>query len=218
MSLETDVQCYTTIHLVYIFTLSIPFIVIYVIGIPLFQFIVMCWYRKHLDDWRHLPFYGFLFKGLKSKYFYWETIEQVFKVCLIILVKFLDADVRLQMMLAAMIIAIKIIMINIMRPFKLRFLNDSAKWAAYLVIVWLFIGIILWETTSNTVQVLCFVVIITFIVWFGVKWIFYFIVVFTGKCIGYYHTANSLKNTIWNSITKNWSTSFMDQDFILNWS
>lgn len=93
MDYETDVVCYKWIHLAYIFGLSLPFIIVYVIGVPAFQFGIMCRYRKQIENKDNLPYYGFLFKGLKPKFFYWENIEQFYKISLIILVKFMTGEV-----------------------------------------------------------------------------------------------------------------------------
>jgi hypothetical protein len=61
---DLSVVCYSSTHLTWIFTLGLPMMVVWVIGIPLAEIALLFFYRKNLDNEATVPYYGFFYRGL----------------------------------------------------------------------------------------------------------------------------------------------------------
>ena len=68
-------------------------------------------------------------------------------------------------------------------------MNDSARWAAYALITWIFVGAILNEIDDMGLSVVLLILVSIMTASFVIKWIFFFILVFVDKCRGYYESA-----------------------------
>ncbi|EWS72595.1 transmembrane protein, putative (macronuclear) [Tetrahymena thermophila SB210] len=86
---QLNYECYSDIHLIYIFTFIIPFLFIWCVCIPFY------YYRK-LKAFQHSPqlsnrynqilTHGILYKSYKTQYAYWELIKILKKLLLMILI------------------------------------------------------------------------------------------------------------------------------------
>ncbi|EAR91494.2 transmembrane protein, putative (macronuclear) [Tetrahymena thermophila SB210] len=86
---QLNYECYSDIHLIYIFTIIIPFLFIWCVFIPFY------YYRK-LKAFQHSPklsnrydqilTHGILYKSYKTQYAYWELIKILKKFLLMILI------------------------------------------------------------------------------------------------------------------------------------
>lgn len=59
---------------------SFPGLIIWGFGIPLFSFLVLWFDRKNLKDEFVMGKYGFLYRGYKLKFYYWESVIMVRKI------------------------------------------------------------------------------------------------------------------------------------------
>ena len=69
---DTDEECWTTIHKVFLIILGIPTVVIWCVGMPLY-FYYRLWKAQHLLFYKDfLEYYGFFYNGLKTnKGYHW---------------------------------------------------------------------------------------------------------------------------------------------------
>jgi hypothetical protein len=67
---DLRVQCYTPLWYSYAY-LSIPFILLYPIGIPLFFFLMMYMHREHLLEPLYKVQLGFLYAGYRDGYWWY---------------------------------------------------------------------------------------------------------------------------------------------------
>ena len=68
---DLDQPCWSTNHVIAVMTIGIPTLIIWVIGMPVFIFVVLESHRKqkHNDEIRFR--YGMLMEGYEDEYFYW---------------------------------------------------------------------------------------------------------------------------------------------------
>ena len=67
----------------------------------------MWWHRKDLDNSTSVPYYGFFYKGLKQKFFYWEIVESISKLLFVFANKFIYNELNVQILLASIILSVK---------------------------------------------------------------------------------------------------------------
>ena len=74
MNDDMEEACWKSLHLASVLMIGIPILVIWVIGMPLFIFVVLESHRrsKHNDKIRFR--YGMLMEGYEDDYFYWESV------------------------------------------------------------------------------------------------------------------------------------------------
>lgn len=85
---DLNIQCYTVEHTLWIMSIGLPAVIIFVIGIPLGAFIVL-YRRKAILMTEHCKAtFGFLYSGFEMKFFYWECVIMIRKVLVISIVVF----------------------------------------------------------------------------------------------------------------------------------
>ena len=75
-------KCYMGEHVLWALYLGVPFILIAVIGLPLLAFSTLSKNSTNLDSPDVLKKYGFLFRGYRLKFWYWEGIILIRKLAL----------------------------------------------------------------------------------------------------------------------------------------
>jgi len=71
---DTDVVCHKGSHLLLLFGLGIPFLVLVSFGMPLGLLIVLVRWREKLHDRSFLDSYGFLYRSYRPECRYWEVV------------------------------------------------------------------------------------------------------------------------------------------------
>ena len=67
------------------FLIVVPSLVVWGFGIPLFALFLLIKEKNKLDTVETKQKYGFLFRGYKKRYFYWEIVIMYRKLSLIII-------------------------------------------------------------------------------------------------------------------------------------
>jgi hypothetical protein len=83
MKNDLEVVCYDSGHWLVAMFVALPSIIVWGLGIPLFAMILISTERKKLDSVETREKYGFLFRGYKKRYFFWEGVVMYRKIILI---------------------------------------------------------------------------------------------------------------------------------------
>ena len=89
MKNDLEVLCYQGAHYVWALFVALPSIIIWGLGIPLFATLLIFRERKSLDSVTTREKYGFLFRGYKKKFFFWESMVMYRKIALIFISVFI---------------------------------------------------------------------------------------------------------------------------------
>ncbi|CDW83118.1 UNKNOWN [Stylonychia lemnae] len=81
--------CYSNKHQFWAFGLGLPVLIVWGLGIPLFAFILIETEKKSLESVATREKYGFLYRGYKSRFYYWEIFITYRKMFLIFIQVFL---------------------------------------------------------------------------------------------------------------------------------
>ena len=122
--LLADLQepCFKNDHLFYMMLLTIPQILIYIIGLPVAATLLIVINKKHLHKKKFYMRYGLLYLGYKDNRAWWELIIAIRKVSVVAIGTFgtLLRVVDVQAHLALLIIFISIVLHLIGKPFDME--------------------------------------------------------------------------------------------------
>ena len=156
-------------HFKYVLMLTIPQIIIYIIGLPLAGTIHLIRNKKHLHEEHFLMRYGLLYLGYRDERAWWELVIAFRKVAIVLIGTFgtFLGVVDIQAHLALLVVFISIALHLVGKPFdmekpKSKFLYNLELVA--LIICWMtFWGGLLFflgESVSNGVKILVTVCIV----------------------------------------------------------
>ena len=80
---DLEVMCYKGEHIFWALGVGVPSIVVWGMGIPLFALILLIKERKIIESRATREKLGFLFRGYKTRFFYWEIVIMFRKIVLI---------------------------------------------------------------------------------------------------------------------------------------
>eukprot|EP00350_Pseudokeronopsis_sp_OXSARD2_P000010 CAMPEP_0170550866 /NCGR_PEP_ID=MMETSP0211-20121228/8875_1 /TAXON_ID=311385 /ORGANISM="Pseudokeronopsis sp., Strain OXSARD2" /LENGTH=112 /DNA_ID=CAMNT_0010857657 /DNA_START=806 /DNA_END=1144 /DNA_ORIENTATION=+ len=80
-----DIVCQGYQYRIFSLGLALPGILVWGVGIPCFAFLLMVRVKKQLDKVEIKEKYGFLYRGYKKQYFYWEIVIMYRKILLIVI-------------------------------------------------------------------------------------------------------------------------------------
>lgn len=93
---DLEELCYGHKHTMMICVIAVPMLIAYVLGIPLTGLALLLKNRDRLDDARLRKKYGFLYKGYKQQYYFWETVIYARKVVVSFIAVFWTYDPKAQ--------------------------------------------------------------------------------------------------------------------------
>jgi len=170
VSIDLDMDCFSSTHLMWIFLLGAPMFIIYGIGIPLIAFIILKT-RDNLESIETKRYFLMLYQGFKPRRFFWEFVNTLRKIIIMFLSIFL-ARVSLYMKTASIIITLLFFLrVQIcLSPYKLEDNNRLERLEMTTGMMTLFGGMIFVEEDSQ-VEVIDFIIFL-FIIFVN----FYFII------------------------------------------
>ncbi|CDW78175.1 UNKNOWN [Stylonychia lemnae] len=80
---DLEVICWNSTHTFFSYFVALPSIVVWGIGIPFFALVILFKFRDDLETRRTREKYGFLYRGYKIDYFYWEIVIMYRKIIII---------------------------------------------------------------------------------------------------------------------------------------
>ena len=200
LSYELQEKCFSGTHMLWIFTMGIPFTLIWVIGIPLCYFLIMWWHRKDLDNSKTVPYYGFFYKGLKPRFYYWEIVESITKLLFILSEKFIYNQLNLQLIVVVLLVSTKASFIQYFKPYRREQHNTVAIAASYAAYMSLFFGLFFTEDQSEGIRYALILLVLIPNVVFLLYWCWEFWLAMREKFHGYVTTIRKVQSSTRRSI------------------
>ena len=122
---DYDLQCWTSEHMLWINFLSIPGLLVWGLGLPVFMFYIL---RKNITNLESIDFrkkYSFLYVGYKQERCYWEffiIVRKLLLICVIVFAGFRLVD--LQMYLSVILVTLSYLAQKQNQPFSNESLNN----------------------------------------------------------------------------------------------
>lgn len=174
--------CYSSQHLLFILVLGVPMLIFWVIGIPLFAWVILYRNRALIQT----PATGasditraqkkvfesqmaFLYRGYKPTRYYWFLVEMFRKAALVAIAVFFPGALHTQLMMASLLIFACILAQIFAKPFENRipgaveFLSLGTSFMIFFLANFLFV-----DTVSHTAKVVATVLICVLVIFFFV--------------------------------------------------
>jgi len=88
---DLEIVCWSKEHTLFSYFLALPCIVVWGLGIPMFALVLLMRVRDTLDTVESREKFGFLYRGYRKSFYYWEIVIMYRKIALIIISVFLSA-------------------------------------------------------------------------------------------------------------------------------
>lgn len=116
--------------------------VVWGLGIPFFAFLLLTGIRKQLDKIESREKLGFLYRGYRKDYYFWEIIIMYRKITLICISVFISSYGIIAQALIVFIILVSFLFFNMKRePFQTRVLNDLETLSLVTSMVTIYCGL-----------------------------------------------------------------------------
>ena len=186
MKAHLDFDCYSSEHITWIMVIAVPSLIIWVIGVPLFAFIVLSINRHSLDSGPVKKIFLVLYQGLEQKAFYWEFVNTIRKVLLLLFSTVLSVFPLTYSALISITILVVLIHIQMkIDPYEDKKHNHIEIKAVIAGTMTLFCGIMFDQKSSEEGTPTIIMIIMVFLVitnlMFLVEWLYLFIKTFNIK-------------------------------------
>eukprot|EP00944_MAST-04C_sp_MAST-4C-sp1_P001464 g1464.t1 len=146
-----EMQCHTGQHAELV-TIAVVFMVLYVLGIPLYILILLKNNRDKLKNKKIIELYGSLYSQYQEEYWYWEIIEMLRKVFLCGGLLTIAAGTSFQIVVALLVQFFYILLIERVMPYK-HFHDDVVQLIGSIqLFLTLIAGLMLNLLKDNTTQ------------------------------------------------------------------
>ena len=186
MKTYLEFDCYSSQHIFWVMVLSVPSLILWVIGIPLFAFFVLLINRSNLDSGPVKRIFFILYQGLKQNAFYWEFVNTLRKVLLLLFSTILSVFPPNYSAFISIAILILLIHIQIkIDPYEDQRHNQIEIKAVIAGTVTLFCGILFDQNNQEEGSPLIITLIMAFLIiinlMFIFEWLYLFIKTFNIK-------------------------------------
>jgi hypothetical protein len=82
---DLSITCNKGAHFVYSYGVAIPSIIVWGLGIPMFAFILLKRESNKLETMEVREKFGFLYRGFKKDFFFWEIVIMYRKIAMIVI-------------------------------------------------------------------------------------------------------------------------------------
>ena len=144
--IDSDVTCYSMEHLKWCLLLGLPILIIWVVGMPVIALVLMYKNIRKEGDNKIREYFLILNQGLKEKNFYWEFVNSLRKVW--ILVSFLF-PFNYQILFSTSLLIITWRLQSYLKPYKSKEKNEIEMLGINVGIVTLLWGLIFSEDDGN---------------------------------------------------------------------
>ena len=125
VQVDLSIVCYSKVHSFWSYSIAVPSIIVWGLGIPLFALILMRRERHQLTALTTKEKFGFLYNGYQQEMYYWEILIMYRKIGLIFISVFLQSQgVITQAMLVFLLMILFLILNMRKKPFVSMTIND----------------------------------------------------------------------------------------------
>eukprot|EP00347_Sterkiella_histriomuscorum_P017716 403348268 len=122
---DLEIVCWTSAHKLYSLFVAVPSMIVWGLGIPFFAFLLLTKVRLILDKIESRERLGFLYRGYRKQFYFWEIIIMYRKIALIFISVFVSTYGVIAQALIVFILLIVFLFFNIKKqPFQTLALND----------------------------------------------------------------------------------------------
>ncbi|CAG9326023.1 unnamed protein product [Blepharisma stoltei] len=168
-----NIRCWDGNHMFYIFTVSIPAIIVWGIGIPTITLYFLFKNRRKLDTLSIRLRFGFLFNGYKTNAFYWEFLilyRKILIVCCSVFLQNISTDI--QALTVMVLLLLCLIMQAQNKPYDGRALNRMEIRSILVATITIYCGLYyLTDALDEATKVVFFIVIIIVNAYFIYYWV-----------------------------------------------
>mmetsp|Transcript_33916 Transcript_33916/g.33443 ORF Transcript_33916/g.33443 Transcript_33916/m.33443 type:complete len:167 (-) Transcript_33916:57-557(-) len=119
MKHHLEYKCYSADHIKWIFLVSLPTMVIWVLGVPLILLRVLIKNRKNLSETKMQRYFLILYQGFKEKTFYWEFINGLRKLVILLINSSLDRfSINYKILISVFLLSMFYYVQKGMKPYK----------------------------------------------------------------------------------------------------
>ncbi|CDW74640.1 UNKNOWN [Stylonychia lemnae] len=148
---DLEILCYVGEHIIWALGIGLPSLVVWGLGIPLFAFVLLERDHKSLDSLIIRQKYGFLYRGFKRRFYYWEIVITYRKIFLIFIQIFLvQYGVITQAMLVLMMLIIFMAINLTKQPFQTQTLNELETLSLITSLLTIFCGVFFIVSVDQT--------------------------------------------------------------------
>ena len=189
MTIDMTIECYSSTHLKWAFSLGIPMLIFWVIGAPVLVLVILIRNRNNLQDEYMKKYFLMLYQGLKPKAFYWEFVNTLRKIVMPLFSVLLARAESFYSVMVAIILLVFLFRIQQnLHPYKLEENNQIEMLAIITGMITLFGAIVFINTVGGTrvknvefLQIFSLIVIFFINVYFVLRWFHLFLYSFSSK-------------------------------------
>lgn len=184
-----NIECYSSTHLKWAFSLGGPMLIFWVIGAPILVLIILIKHRKNLQDTYVKKYFLVLYQGLKPEVFYWEFVNTLRKIIMPLLNVVLSRANSFYSAIVAIIVLIILFRVQQnLHPYRLEENNQIEILAIITGMVSLFGAVVFFDNIGGTdvedvefLQTFSLMVILLINIYFVLRWVHIFLYSFKSK-------------------------------------
>jgi hypothetical protein len=158
-----DIKCLDTKHKLYAFSVALPAILVWGLGVPSFILAVLFKKRRSLDTLLMKCRFGFFYNGFKKTHFYWEFLilyRKIFIICLVVFVG--NQSISIQALSIMVVLLLFLALQFWKQPYSSAALNAMELKAIFVAGVTIYCGLYyLAGSTSEGLKVVLFLIIVS---------------------------------------------------------
>eukprot|EP00347_Sterkiella_histriomuscorum_P017660 403348489 len=142
LKIDLEVVCYKGQHTFWSMFVAVPGILVWGVGVPMLSYMLMNNEKHRLDSIEIKAKYGFLYRGYKRKYFYYESIVMYRKTIIIFVSVFMVSfGVIVQALVILILLIAGLSMQLILKPYQTYALNHLELLSIFASGITIYIGI-----------------------------------------------------------------------------
>ena len=173
LTADLSIRCWNGKHTLYVLSVGIPGLAVWVFGVPLACLGVLIKYRRRQDElWIRMQ-YGFLISGYTRRCFYWEFVILYRKVLIIICAVFINNSIQLQALTIQIVLLFAFFLQLLIQPYTTRQLNMTETLAILVADVTIYCGLYyLTMELSEAASWVLFLIIVAVNIAFVIYWLY----------------------------------------------
>eukprot|EP00347_Sterkiella_histriomuscorum_P014067 403362285 len=174
---DLQVRCWTDDHVKFCLIIGLPFMILWVIGLPLGTFIHLYMNRRNLEVEEFSSKYRVIYRGLKRENYYWEFINILRKIYIVAINVILQTQISIfKAMIILLVLVIQLRLQQRIQPYKSSIINELEKRELQATIVTFYAALFfVHNEIEDNIKTVVFGVIIAAIAYFIILWIYCFL-------------------------------------------